>query len=84
MLAEDARFVSLGRATDPSEAEILSAEQRLRSLGLGGWLAVMEGNPYAGPLPRLMEVRCLGEPGIPFEEAAARCVNRIAADRQEA
>ena len=82
VLAEDGRFVTLGRASDPSETEILDAEKALATQGLSGWLAVMQGNPYVGARPQLMEVRRLGEPRIPFEQAAETCVTAIL-DRRE-
>lgn len=84
VLAEDGRFVTLGRASDPSEQEILDAEAALMRQGLaGGWLAVMQGNPYVGATPRLMELRRLGEPKIPFEEAVRSFVAAIVARRSD-
>lgn len=44
ILAEDGRHVTLGRATDPTDAEVAQAGEGLRSLQLGGWLAVLEGH----------------------------------------
>jgi len=70
VLAPDGRTVTLGRHSDPSEAEILAAEASLQNQGIGGWLAVMEGNPYTGPKPRFLEVRQLGQPSVPFAVAA--------------
>ena len=81
MVGEDGRYVTLGRASDPSEQEILDAEKALIAQGLSGWLAVMQGNPYLGAVPRLMEVRALGEPTAPFEKTAQLCVAMIAAKR---
>src|ERR1700722_14495627 len=57
VVGEDGRFVTVGRHTDPSEDEILSTENALRSAGLAGWLAVMQGSPYAREVPRLLMVR---------------------------
>lgn len=82
--APDGRYVTLARAADPSEAEILGAEAALRRQGLGGWLAVMEGNPYAGPLPTLLEVRALASPAGSFADAAAACLAGIVALRNGA
>ncbi|MFC7552328.1 hypothetical protein ACFQU7_08815 [Pseudoroseomonas wenyumeiae] len=65
ILGEDGRHVTLGRASDPSEDEIRRAEEQLRAQGLAGWLAVMQGNPYTGTMPRLMMVRPLAEPSPP-------------------
>lgn len=77
VVAPDGRFTTLGRASDPSEAEILAAEEGLRAQGLAGWLAIMEGNPYVGATPRIMEVRPLANPASSFPEAAAACVASI-------
>lgn len=77
VLGTDGRYVTLGRASDPSEEEVRGAEEALRTQGLAGWLAVMEGNPYVGAVPRLMEVRALAGPAVPFTEAAAACVHAI-------
>lgn len=57
VLCVDGRFVTLGCASDPSDEEVRDAEDSLRLGGLASWLAIMEGNPYVGVLPRLMEVR---------------------------
>lgn len=83
ILGSDGRFVTLGRASDPSADEVAVAEQELRARGLAGWLAVMEGNPYVGPIPNLMEVRPLAEPKTPFAEAATACTHAIAQRRAE-
>jgi hypothetical protein len=83
VLGTDGRYVTLGRASDPSEDEVRGAEEALRAQGLAGWLAVMEGNPYVGTAPRLMEVRPLAAPAVPFAEAAEACVRAIATRREE-
>lgn len=46
VLAEDGRHVTIGRHTDPSPEEIDRAGDQLSALGLGGWLAVLEGAYY--------------------------------------
>ena len=38
VLGTDGRYVTLGRASDPSEEEIRRAETSLRAQGLSGWL----------------------------------------------
>ena len=81
VVGEDGRYATVGRASDPTQTEILEAEKALVAQGLSGWLAVMQGNPYVRAVPRLMEVRALGEPTAPFEKAAALCVAMIAAKR---
>lgn len=81
VLGTDGRYVTLGRASDPSEDELRQAEASLRAQGLSGWLAVMQGNPHVGAVPRLMEVRPLAEPRLPFEKAAEACIRAIVASR---
>lgn len=77
VLGTDGRYVTLGQASDPSEAEVRRAEEALRAQGLSGWLAVMQGSPHSGAVPRLLEVRPLAAPTVPFAEAAAICVRAI-------
>jgi hypothetical protein len=87
VVAPDGRFSTLGRASDPTEEEILAAvlaaEAALRAQGLAGWLAVTEGNPSVGAEPRRMEVRPLAGPRRAFPDAAAACVASIRARRAE-
>jgi len=83
VLGTDGRYVTLGRSSDPSAEEVRGAEEALRTQGLAGWLAVMEGNPYVGAEPQLLEVRPLAGPAVSFAEAAAACVRAIAARRAE-
>lgn len=77
----DGRYVTLGRQSDPTEAEILAIEDSLRDKGLAGYLAVMEGNPWVGPLPRLMKVRPLASPAATFAEAEEACIEGIRRNR---
>jgi hypothetical protein len=84
VFGEDGRYLTLGRASDPSEEEILGAEAALRAQGQGGFLAIVEGSPYAGPLPRLMEVRPLASPSATFSDAERACLWSIQARRSEA
>jgi len=81
VLGEDGRFVTLGRDSDPTAEEISGAESALIERGLSGWLAIMEGNPYIGTLPRLFEVRPLANPRAIFEDAAQACVSAISEQR---
>lgn len=83
VLCTDGRYVTLGRTSDPSEEELRGVEEALRAQGLAGWLAVMEGNPYVGAVPRLKEVRPLAGPAVPFADAAAACARTISARRAE-
>jgi hypothetical protein len=41
----------------------------------------MEGNPYVGDIPSLMEVRPLAEPRVPFRDASSACIRAIASRR---
>jgi hypothetical protein len=83
VIAPDGRYFTLGRHRDPSEQEILDAENALRAQGLNGWLAIMEGNPWVGRAPGLLEVRALANPTTPFAEAAAACLEAILATRSK-
>ncbi len=83
ILATDGRYVTLGRGSDPRDEEVRGAEDALRAQGLAGWLAVMEGNPYVGPVPQLLEVRPLAGPLVSFNEAAAACARAISSRRAE-
>jgi hypothetical protein len=83
VLGTDGRYVTLGRASDPSEDEVRRAEEALRVQGMAGWIAVMEGNPFVGAVPRLTEVRPLAGPTVPFADAAALCSRAISATRAQ-
>jgi len=77
VLSDDGRFITLGRASDPSEAEIQAAEGALRSQRVAGWLAIMDGNPYNKLPPALLEVRALAKPIGAFSEASAKLLSRL-------
>ena len=79
----DGRYVTLGLNSDPSEEEITIAEGALRSQNMSGWLAVMEGNPWIGCPPRLLEVRPLASPTSAFADVAEACIAAILAKRAE-
>ena len=71
VLAEDGRYVTLGRATDPTASEIDTAEAGLRSTGLRGYLAVLSGSSYGVEPPQILLVRPLA--GAPSEGFPAAC-----------
>jgi hypothetical protein len=71
ILTEDGHHVTIGRYTDPSEAEIVRAEERLLDVGLGGWLAVLQGSYYVETPPQLVIARVLGKPMATWDDAAA-------------
>lgn len=81
VVAPDGRYVTLGRNSDPSEEEILATEKALLSQELSGWLAIMEGNPWVGLAPELLEVRPLASPTTTFAAAAAACIADILVKR---
>ena len=70
VLCTDGRHVTLGRHTDPTEDEVVAAENSLSSAGLAGWLAVMAGDYYSRKdQPNIMPVRPLACPVSAFEDA---------------
>jgi hypothetical protein len=83
VVATDGRYVTLGRHSDPSEDEITIAERALLAKNLSGWLAIMEGDPWGGSTPRLLEVRPLASPTSNFSDAADACIIKILAKRDE-
>ena len=72
VLAQDGRHVTIGRHTDPAEAEIEASGEQLRSLGLGGWLVVMNGAYHQdrGPVT-LMMVREIAPSAVAWIDAEA-------------
>ena len=52
----------MGRATDPSEEELLRAEAALAAADLSGWLAVMDGDYWTAGEVQLLLVRPSAEP----------------------
>ena len=73
ILGEDGRHVSIGRATDPTEAEIEEAGKALQQTGIGGWLAIMDGVYYQRrSRVTLMMVRELVPPRASWDNAVAK------------
>ena len=71
ILGEDGRHVWMGRHTDPTEEEILTAEALLAAQSISGWLAVSNGDYWSRASDfRLLPVRPLANPSKPFDEAA--------------
>jgi hypothetical protein len=83
VVGTDGRYVSLGVHSDPTEDEIAASQRALIAQNLSGWLAVMEGNPWFGCPPRLLEVRPLASPTSAFADAAEACITAILAKRAE-
>ncbi|MFO0158573.1 MAG: hypothetical protein ACK53N_07205 [Alphaproteobacteria bacterium] len=59
VLGTDGRHVSLGR-TEPSEAEIATANDALAAQGLSGWLVRMHGEYYSRARVTLELLRAIG------------------------
>ena len=56
ILGSDGRHTTVGRHTDPTDDELERAQAALQAAGLGGWLAVMDGDYWAPDRPvSLME-----------------------------
>lgn len=72
IIGEDGRHVWMGRNSDPSEDEIVTAERALAAQGLAGWLAIVEGDYWSdrGTMGFIM-VRPLAAPPSEFTAAAA-------------
>jgi hypothetical protein len=70
VIASDGRHVTLGRASDPSAEDLEQASEALRIQGLGGWLAVSEGQYYGRGKLELLMVRLLAEQSGATWEAA--------------
>lgn len=81
LLGQDGRHVSLGRHSDPSEAELAQAETALAASGQAGWLAVMRGDYYARRgRPELLMVKPLCGAAPTEWEAAVECFEGIRRD----
>jgi hypothetical protein len=75
VLSEDGRYAPVRCASEPTQDEIGEAECFLRTSGLAGWLAILEGTPY-GPSPSLLRVRSLAEPSGSWDDAVAHFMER--------
>ena len=76
LLAQEGSHAWLGRATDPEEDDVGRAEASLRRSGVGGWLAVCEGDYWSMEPIKLLEVRALNRPSISFAEATGLFLER--------
>ena len=59
VITQDGRHTWLGRATDPTEAELAAVACELSRYGTAGWLAVTEGIYYGKGVLKVMMVRPL-------------------------
>lgn len=65
------RHVTVGRHSDPSDAELDAARIALEGQGAGGWLAVLEGRYYGRRRVRVRKVLELVPGAVSFDLAAA-------------
>jgi hypothetical protein len=84
VIGEDGRYLTLGRAVDPTEDELRDVERQLAAQRIGGWLAVMSSSPYGPVMPSLMMVRPLASPSRPWDAAEQACHALITAQRTAA
>jgi CRP-like cAMP-binding protein len=71
VISENGLISTVSRLREPLEREIVALEIELAKLGMAGWLAIMSHSQYSSTEPQLMEVRVLGRPKVPFEEAVS-------------
>jgi hypothetical protein len=69
LLAEEGSHSWLGRYSDPDEDDIGLAEASLRRAGLGGWIAVSEGDYWSSSPMTVLQVRTLAVPKATFADA---------------
>jgi len=60
VLGADGRHMSLGRATAPTDIEIIDVSDALAAQGLSGWLARMQGEYYSRRRVTLEPLRRVG------------------------
>lgn len=85
ILADDGRHVTLGRDSDPSDAEVAQTGDGLRMQGLGGWLAMLEGHYYQSRSPiSLLMVRAVAPSSGPTWENAEAAFRRLRDDATRA
>jgi len=62
VLGADGRHMSLGRATAPTDIEIIGVSDALAAQGLSGWLARMQGDYYSRGKVTLEPLQRIGAP----------------------
>ena len=62
VLGADGRHMSLGRATPPTDIEIIGVSDALTAQGLSGWLAYMQGDYYSRRRVTLEPLQRIGAP----------------------
>ena len=77
VLGADGRHMSLGRATPPSEIEIIGVSDALAEQGLSGWLARMQGDYYSRGKVTLEPLRRIGADHEADWQAALAAFQRL-------
>lgn len=69
LLAEEGSHSWLGRNTNPDEEDLSCAKAALTRAGVGGWVAISEGDYWGKESITLLQVRELNHPKVSFEIA---------------
>jgi len=77
LLTETGQYSTIGRHSEPGEADIAAAETALARVGLSGWVAVMSNSVHGSTAPALMMVRPLRDPRTPFADAVHAFRSRV-------
>ena len=77
VLGADGRHMSLGRATPPTDIEIIAASDALAAQGLSGWLACMQGDYYSRGKVTLDPLNRIGAAHEPDWQAALAAFQRL-------
>ena len=77
VLGADGRHMSLGRATPPTDIEIIGVSDALAAQGLSGWLVCMQGEYYSRGKVTLEPLKRIGAAHEPDWQAALAAFQRL-------
>jgi hypothetical protein len=77
VLGTDGRHMSLGRATPPTDMEIIRVSDALTAQGLSGWLACMQGDYYSRGKVTLAPLKRIGADHEADWQAALAAFQRL-------
>jgi hypothetical protein len=77
VLGADGRHMSLGRATPPTDMEIIGVSDALTAQGLSGWLACMQGDYYSRGKVTLAPLKRIGADHKADWQAALAAFQRL-------
>ncbi|MCA3349047.1 MAG: hypothetical protein INF97_00500 [Roseomonas sp.] len=77
VLGTDGRHMSLGRATSPTDIEIIGVSDALTAQGLSGWLACMQGDYYSRGKVTLAPLKRIGADHEADWQAALAAFQRL-------